>query len=99
VLKPTRSIVGVGARLEHTHHHQVDHVTAAVEALGYFKSLDVPREKLIETFGHSGLPRYEAKLAAEDEAAARKAGSQPSMIDVTPTGAVAPMRSGILETS
>jgi hypothetical protein len=51
-------------------HHDVDHGKAAVEALRYLKKLQVPRAVLVEQFGHSGLARYEAQLAAEDEAAA-----------------------------
>jgi hypothetical protein len=48
---------------------------------------------LIEQFGHSGLGRYEAQLAAEDEKAAAKA------IDITPPrGSVEPMRSGFSST-
>ena len=41
----------------------VNHTDAALEDLRRLKSLGVPREQLIETFGHSGLPRYEAMLA------------------------------------
>jgi len=48
------------------HHHtgsvQVNHTDAALEALAYLKSMDVPREKLIQQFGHSGLERYERML-------------------------------------
>jgi hypothetical protein len=54
-------------------HHDVDHGKAAVEALRYLKRLQVPREVLIEQFGHSGLARYERQLAAEDEEAANAA--------------------------
>lgn len=42
----------------------VNHTDAALEDLRRLKALGVPREQLIETFGHSGLPRYEAMLAS-----------------------------------
>lgn len=48
----------------------VNHTTAAVDDLRRLKSLGVPREKLIETFGHSGLSRYEKMLAASEAAKA-----------------------------
>lgn len=38
---------------------------AALEDLRILQSLGTPREKLIETFGHSGLLRYEKMLAAK----------------------------------
>ena len=38
----------------------------ALEALSYLKSMSVPREKLIEQFGHSGLVRYEKMLEERD---------------------------------
>lgn len=44
----------------------VDHTKAAVEDLKRLLALGVPREKLIETFGHMGLSRYEKLLAAEN---------------------------------
>jgi phage terminase small subunit len=59
----------VNMQVDHFH-HDVDHGKAAVEALRYLKKLQVPRAVLVEQFGHSGLARYEAQLAAEDEAAA-----------------------------
>jgi phage terminase small subunit len=61
----------------------VNHTDAAIEDLRRLKLLGVPREQLIETFGFSGLDRYE-KLLAE---------RQPKLIEATatevlPTGAV-----------
>jgi hypothetical protein len=47
-------------------HHHIDHDAEAVAQLRMLKSLDVAREKLIEIFGFTGLPRYEQLLAAED---------------------------------
>jgi hypothetical protein len=56
---------------------------AAIEDLRRLKMLGVPREQLIETFGYSGLDRYE-KLLAE---------RQPKLIEATaaevlPAGAI-----------
>jgi phage terminase small subunit len=48
------------------HHHAVDHSAEAVAQLRMLKSLDVPRSKLEEVFGFSGLPRYERLLEIED---------------------------------
>lgn len=52
------------------HHHtgsiELSHTDAALEALSYLKSMSVPREKLIEQFGHSGLTRYEKMLEERD---------------------------------
>jgi len=59
---PSQTLVDV------KHHHivELDHTKAAIEALRYLKSLQVPRSVLIEKFGHSGLPRYEQMIDAED---------------------------------
>jgi hypothetical protein len=43
---------------------QVNHTEAAVDDLRRLKALGVPREKLIEVFGYSGLDRYEAMLSS-----------------------------------
>jgi phage terminase small subunit len=48
------------------HHHVVDHSAEAVAQLRMLKSLDVPRSKLEEVFGFSGLARYEKMLAEVD---------------------------------
>jgi hypothetical protein len=48
------------------HHHAVDHSAEAVAQLRMLKSLDVPRSKLEEVFGFSGLSRYERLLEIED---------------------------------
>jgi hypothetical protein len=48
------------------HHHAVDHSAEAVAHLRMLKSLDVPRSKLEEVFGFSGLSRYERLLELED---------------------------------
>lgn len=52
--------VNVSGRVE------VDHTSAAVADLRRLKQLGVPRERLVETFGFSGLSRYEKLLAASD---------------------------------
>lgn len=49
---------------------QVSHVDAAVEDLRRLIALGVPEEKLVETFGFSGLSRYRKLLAASDAAKA-----------------------------
>jgi phage terminase large subunit-like protein/phage terminase small subunit len=46
----------------------VDHTKEALEALRYMKELNVPRQKLLEHFGHTGLPRYERMLAEQEVA-------------------------------
>jgi phage terminase small subunit len=50
----------------HEVHHHVDHDAEAVAHLRMLKSLDVPRAKLEEVFGFSGLSRYERMLEAAD---------------------------------
>lgn len=44
----------------------VNHTNEALEHLRSLMELGVPREKLIEMFGHSGLGRYEKMLAESD---------------------------------
>jgi hypothetical protein len=44
----------------------VNHTDAALEDLRRLKSLGVPREQLVETFGYSGLDRYERLLAGRE---------------------------------
>lgn len=44
----------------------VNHTDAAIDDLRKLKALGVSREKLVETFGHSGLDRYERMLAVAD---------------------------------
>lgn len=46
----------------------VDHTSAAVADLRRLRELGLPREKLVETFGFSGLARYEKLLEASDKA-------------------------------
>jgi hypothetical protein len=52
------------------HHHsgtiELSHTDAALEALTYLRSMAVPREKLVEQFGHSGLVRYEKMLEEQE---------------------------------
>jgi hypothetical protein len=60
-----------------------DHTTAALEDLRRLKALGVAREKLVETFGFSGLDRYERLLLEHDA-------KQPKVIEhiPAPAGAV-----------
>jgi hypothetical protein len=44
----------------------VSHTQEAVDQLAAFKKLGVPRDKLIEMFGFSGLTRYEGMLLEQD---------------------------------
>jgi hypothetical protein len=48
------------------HHHTIDHTVEAVAQLRMLKGLDVPRSKLEEVFGFSGLARYERLLDLDD---------------------------------
>jgi phage terminase small subunit len=59
----------------------VDHTTAALEDLRRLKALGVAREKLVETFGFSGLDRYECLLLEHDA-------KQPKVIEPQPAGAI-----------
>lgn len=62
-----RTKVDVGISGEVT----LNHTDAAIEDLRRLLALGVSREKLIETFGHSGLPRYEKMLLEADKRAGR----------------------------
>jgi hypothetical protein len=44
----------------------VSHTDAALDDLRRLKAIGVPREKLLEAFGYSGLDRYEKMLASRD---------------------------------
>jgi phage terminase small subunit len=57
--------------------HHVDHDAEAIAQLRMLKSLDVPRAKLEEVFGFTGLSRYERLLELED------AKKQPRLIEGT----------------
>jgi phage terminase small subunit len=61
---------------------EVDHNAEALEQLRILKGLGVSRDKLLETFGHSGLGIYEAKLAALNA-------KEPKVIEHLPVGTVA----------
>jgi phage terminase small subunit len=65
----------------------VDHTTAAVEDLRRLKALGVPREKLIEFFGFSGLDMYEQMLSERDARA-------PKVIEHKPDETPAPPSNG-----
>jgi hypothetical protein len=54
----TKVDINVQGQIEH-----VNRTDAALASLEYMMSLEVPRSKLIETFGHSGLARYERMLS------------------------------------
>src|SRR5262249_54689681 len=50
----------------HEHNIKIDHEAEAIKILRWMRDeLGVPREKLIEHFGHSGLGRYEKMLAEQ----------------------------------
>lgn len=49
----------------------LNHTDAALEDLRRLLALGVSREKLLETFGHSGLPRYEKMLLEADKRAGK----------------------------
>jgi hypothetical protein len=68
------------AEQRHVHevHHHVDHDAEAIAHLRMLKSLDVPRAKLEEVFGFSGLSRYERMLEAADK-------PEPKLIEATAT--------------
>lgn len=53
----------------HTGEVTVNHTDAAVADLRALLRLQVPREKLVEIFGHTGLPRYEKMLAEQERRA------------------------------
>jgi hypothetical protein len=59
-------------------HHHVDHDAEAVNQLRMLKSLDVPRAKLEEMFGFSGLSHYERLLELGDQ-------KKPQLIEATAT--------------
>lgn len=71
-LQSTLSRLGLSERtavdVNHTGQVSVNHTDDALETLRTLQQLGVPREKLIETFGHSGLSRYEKLLAASEAA-------------------------------
>jgi hypothetical protein len=52
--------------VHHSGSIDLNHTDAALEALVYLRSMSVPREKLVEQFGHSGLARYERMLEERD---------------------------------
>jgi hypothetical protein len=64
------SRTGFAEKTSHEVHHsgtiELSHTDAALEALAYLRSMAVPREKLVEQFGHSGLARYEKMLEERD---------------------------------
>ena len=52
----------------------LNHTDAALDDLRALKALMVPREKLVEVFGYSGLDRYEKMLAVADQRVSRETG-------------------------
>jgi len=50
---------------------RINHTDAALEDLRRLLELGVPREKLVETFGYSGLERYEKMLSEADRRAGK----------------------------
>jgi hypothetical protein len=55
----TKLDLSVSGQIEHTITNRTD---AALDSLEYLVSMEVPRQKLIDTFGFSGLARYEKML-------------------------------------
>ena len=47
-------------------HHTIDHDAEAIEQLRILRRLGVAHERLVETFGYSGLSRYERLLEERD---------------------------------
>jgi phage terminase small subunit len=80
---------GIGMVLDRVHpaeqrhvvdvHHHVDHDAEAIAQLRMLKGLDVPRARLEEVFGFTGLSHYERLLALEDA----KTGRGPLTIEGT----------------
>lgn len=68
MVKSVLSSLGLGeaVRVKVEGEITVNHTDAAIDDLRRMKALGVPREKLIEAFGWSGLDRYEKMLAATD---------------------------------
>jgi hypothetical protein len=77
-VKTTLSRLGIversGVDLNISGEVQVNHTDAALEDLRRMLALGVPREKLVEVFGFSGLSRYEKMLS-----------SLPKVIEHTPS--------------
>lgn len=75
-LQSTLSRLGISERtavdVNHSGEVSVNHTDDALETLRTLRALAVPREKLIETFGLSGLARYEKMLADAERRAAPK---------------------------
>lgn len=70
MVKATLASLGLGERtaidLNVSGSVTVNHTDAAIEDLRRLKALGVPRDKLVEMYGFSGLDRYEKMLAAAD---------------------------------
>lgn len=77
----TLSAHGLGDRtkidVNHSGEVQVNHTDAAIDDLRRYLDLEVPRAKLVEIFGFSGLQRYERMLAEREGRALPK----PAVID------------------
>lgn len=67
----------------------VNHTDAALDDLRKLKALGLPREKLVEVFGFSGLDRYERMLAEKDARAPKVIEHSPSE---TASGSINPPR-------
>lgn len=69
-LQSTLSRLGLSERtavdVNHSGEVSVNRTDDAIETLRTLRGLGVPREKLIEVFGFSGLERYEGMLASLD---------------------------------
>lgn len=63
-----------GVDVQVTGEIKLNHTDEAIDTLRMFKEMGVPREKLVEMYGYSGLERYEGMLAELD-------GKRPKLIE------------------
>jgi phage terminase small subunit len=86
------------ALMLHQHQHQhdvtlrVDHEAETIKALRWFRDVKVPREVLVEYFGHTGLSRYERMLAEQDQKKLTGPVIEASPAPAEPPGAVTSVR-------
>lgn len=84
VVQSTLSRLGLGERsgvdVKVSGEVQHNHTDAALADLRVLLQMGVPREKLVETFGFSGLARYEKMLAVADGRAAKVIEHEPQQV-------------------
>jgi hypothetical protein len=64
----------------------VSHSDAAVSDLRRLKALGLPRDRLLEVFGFSGLDRYERMLALTDQVGVSRETIDTAAVEVKPDG-------------